>query len=359
MSQQIGIRGMGMAVPPQVRTNDWWPEEFRRRFEEKSRGDVTTPEVFTDRAKTPAQRIQFQQMLETYHDPFRGSRQRRIAEAGVKPSQLQIAAARQALERAGIDAVQLDVVLESSMPSDVPNPSNSGALIHGLGAKRAHGVSFDAGCSSFISGLALAEAMIRAGQARYVLLAHVGMLSRICDWNDPLSVNNGDGAGAVVVGPMDEGQGLLAHVSVTKGDLYDGMLVGPRGEEFWTEGKSPIVMQSRNLQAGRAIVLGTADFAKETIEIALRRAGVEKEQVTRFYSHQPSVFFNASSRLGAGLVNAQTTDTFARYASMHAANIPINLCEAQQAGQLQRGDLCVFYACGTGLNLAAAVYRWQ
>lgn len=356
---QLGIKGVGMAVPDEVRTNDAWSDAFRRRFEERSKGDVTTPEVFLSRAKSQAQRIQFGQMLETYSDPFRGSRERRVAPSHVLPSDLQVAAARQALAQAGMDARELDVVLETSMPADQPNPSNSGRLIHLLGATHAHGLTLDAGCSAFISALALGEAMIRSGQARHILVAHVGMLSRICDWEDPLSVNNGDGAAAVVLGRVEDGFGLLSHVSRTVAELHDGMAVAPRGPEFWTEGKSPIVMQSRNLDAGRQIVLGTADFAKETIERALRRAGVEKGEVTRFYSHQPSVFFNASARLGAGLDHAQTTDTFRKYGSMHAANIPINLVEAQASGQLKRGDLCVFYACGTGLNLAAAVYRWS
>lgn len=359
MSPSVGILGVGMFVPEQVRTNDWWPASFRERFEERSRSDVTTPEVFLAKATTPEQRVQCELMLESYHDPFRGSRERRVAPDGMTTSQMDVVAARQACARAGVDPSDLDLILCASLPQDVCLPHNGGILQAELRAKRAQAVMVDTACASFLSGLAVADAMIRAGQARYALVVCSSMLTRLTDYEDPASVNFGDGAGAAVVGPVASDFGFEAHASRTLGDLHSGVCVAPKHEERWYQTGGPFFLHSKNVSNGRSIVMRSADIARQAVETVLRKARRERSEISSFYAHQPMDFFVEACRRASGLGHAGTTQTFREYASVGAANIPINLAHAEAAGQLRQGDLVLLYACGGGFTWAATVLRWS
>lgn len=353
-----GILGLGVALPETVRTNAFWPGEYASRFADRAPQDVTTPEVLLSRARTETQRIQLQEMLETYHDPFRGSRERRVASDSETTVGLEVAASQEALQRAGVDPADVDVIFEFAMPGDCYVSTNAGGLQHGLGARRAQSITLDTGCSSFLSAAALADSLVRAGAARHVLVASAAIFSRLLDYHDPLSVNFGDGAGAAVIGRVASGGGFLAHAARTIGELTDGVCVGPKAEGRWYEVGGPMRLHSKNLQAGREIVMRSADYALEGVNEVLRAANLEKSDVNRFYSHQPSAFFNAACRKGSGLGHAETTDTFARFGSLGGANIPVNLYFAQQSGQLKAGDVAVLYACGAGLHWTASVLRW-
>src|SRR5688572_5994901 len=95
--ERVGILGVGSYVPEAVRKNDWWPPEFKAKFDERRQKDVTSPDVLLARAKSPAQHVQFEHMLETYNDPFRGTRERRVLDPRHPPSFMEIEAAKKAL----------------------------------------------------------------------------------------------------------------------------------------------------------------------------------------------------------------------------------------------------------------------
>jgi 3-oxoacyl-[acyl-carrier-protein] synthase-3 len=154
----FGILGTGYCVPDEVRTNEWWPRSFVERFEERARGDVTTPEVVLARAKDEDQRIQLEEMLPTIGDPFRGSRERRIAPDGTHCSDLEVEAARRALTAAGVAPSELRFIIEYSWPPDRPVPNNASLVQHRLEAYEAVALEVDSACCSFLSGLRVAEA---------------------------------------------------------------------------------------------------------------------------------------------------------------------------------------------------------
>ncbi len=356
----VGILGVGMNLPEHIRRNDWWPASFREQFDTRARTAALTPEVLLDKAKTPAQRIQFQQMLETYHDPFRGSVERRVLAEGVPPSSMEIAAARQALQRAGIDPMELGTILSFSSPGDEYMPPNARLIQAALGAKKAFAFAVDSACSSFLTGMMVAEGLIRTGQSKYVLLVTSGTLSRLADWSDPGSVNYGDGAGAAVLGPVPAGLGLEATATHTMGELHAGVCVGPLNAEVpWYAQGGPMVLHSRNVKVAREIGNNSADCAKDATDAVLRKAGIDRKAVTNFYSHQPTSWFSESCRLAAGLDHCKTTQTFTRLGGMGSANVPVNLCHAYEAGQLKQGDLALLYACGGGFNWAATLLHWS
>ncbi len=357
--ERVGILGVGSYVPAPVRRNDWWPAQFRERFEERRAKDVTSPEVLLSRAKSPAQRIQFQHMLETYNDPFRGTVERRVLEPEYAPSHMEIEAAKKALRHAGMDPADLDAIIVYSLPADNPLPCNGGILQAALDARRAQTLGVDSGCASFISGLMVGEAMIRMGQAKYVLVVSSGTQARLGDPDDPGAVNFGDGAGAVVLGPVPGQYGFEGHAIKSISAYNKAICVGPKHDQPWYQSGGPMYLFSRHLDIGREVVANSCDMALEAVEAVLRRAALEKKDITHWYSHQPVSWFSAACREAAGLAHAKSVNTFPRYAGMGPGNIGVNLDAAVENGDLAPGDKVLLYACGAGFLWAASVVTWS
>jgi len=356
----FGILGLGMAVPETVRTNDWWPKSFVERFEERAKRDVTTPEVHLERALTRGQRIQAEEMLKTYGDPFRGSKERRIAAPGDRSVDYEIDAARKALEDARTSPSEIDFVIASSSPSDEWTPGNGFALQHELGTRQAPVLTIDPGCAAFVTALGLADALLLAGRARKVLIVVSGLVSRITDWNDPASVAFGDAAAAAVVGPTRGNAGFLAHAAGAEGCYYRGLLVGPKSGGAWYEGAGRLVLHSRDFDLGRSVVMQTTHYAELAVDAVLDLAGLDRKQVMAFYCHQASSWFNAACRRAAALEHCKTVDTFEQYASAGAANVPLNLIHARAEGQLGRGDdVVLLFSLGIGIAWASCLMRWS
>jgi 3-oxoacyl-[acyl-carrier-protein] synthase-3 len=357
-SERVGILGVGAYVPKTVRTQDYWSKAWRQALAAKRPKDVTSPDVMLARARSPAQRIQFEHMLETYDDPFRGTHERRILEPQHAPSYMEIEASKKALLHANIDPIELDAIIIYSMPSDNAVPGNGGIIQGALGAKRAQTLGVDSACASFLSGFMVGELLIRTGQASRVLVVNSGAQARVGDPNDPAVVNFGDGAGAAVLGPVPAPYGFVAHAIKSYPEFHKGICVSPNHDEPWYQTGGPMYLHSRHLEIGKEVVSITADMAVEAVETVLRRAGLEKKDITHWYSHQPVSWFNAACRTAAGLAHAQTTDTFRQYAGMGPANIGVNLDAAVERNQLKPGDKVMLFACGAGYLWAATVVTW-
>jgi 3-oxoacyl-[acyl-carrier-protein] synthase-3 len=337
----FGIIGMGMDVPSTVRTNDWWPESFVRRFESRAQADITTPEVRLD------------------GDPFRGSKERRIAGADEKTSDYVFRAASRALADAQMDAHDLDCILAYSIPSDEATPGDGFLVQNRLGAKRASVIQIDTGCASFLTGLALADAMLGAGQVASVLVVVAALGSHITDWDDPVSVNFGDGAAAAVVAAVPPGTGFVGHAAGTDGSKYAGVTCGPKSDVPWYRGSGPFYLHSRNVAVGRTMVMGSTEYAELAVQEVLAHAGLTREGVTHLYCHQPACWFNAACRRALHLEHCATMDTFAEYASLGAANLGVNLVHARQLGQLERGSVVLMFSFGMGMAWASSLLRWS
>src|SRR5947207_6226513 len=140
-----------------------------------------------------------------------GIKQRRKAAPGEYTSQFAVRASREAIERAGIDPLEIDLILCATVTPDQILPSTACLIQAELGAHKAAAMDIVAACSGFIYGLSLADAMIRVGQSRYTLVIGAEILTRYVDYTDRSTcVLFGDGAGAAVLGAVEEGRGILA-----------------------------------------------------------------------------------------------------------------------------------------------------
>jgi 3-oxoacyl-[acyl-carrier-protein] synthase-3 len=348
----VGIHGVGVFLPPEVRTNDWWPREVVAKWSERVRSD------FARRSQdpTPGEAVVLAEMAAVRADPFQGAERRHVMAPGMKSSDMETAAARAALEDAGTAPSEIDVVLSASMCPDAINSPNA-CLVHrrlGLPA-RCFALQTEAACNSFQMQLGLAEGFIATGRARRVLLVQSSSLSPMMPWDQPFSAWFGDGASAVVVGPVSDGRGILGSDHYVDGQLHGALECGPPGGSWW-EGRA--VVHTPDLAKARALLLGVVDRAQQSVGGALARAGLGPDDVDFYASHQATVWFRRATQDFIGLTRARYLDTFPWAANLSPANLPLQLSLASREGLLHDGDVVAMHSGGTGIVWSATVLRW-
>src|SRR5947207_13071992 len=158
-----------------------------------------------------------------------GIKQRRKAAPDEYTSQFAVGASREAIERAGIDPSEIDLILCATVTPDQILPSTACLIQAELGAHKSAAMDIVAACSGFVYGLSLADSMIRTGQAKYVLVIGAEILTRYVDYTDRSTcVLFGDGAGAAILGPVEEGRGILAS-RIRSDGRFEEQLYAPGG----------------------------------------------------------------------------------------------------------------------------------
>jgi 3-oxoacyl-[acyl-carrier-protein] synthase-3 len=287
-----------------------------------------------------------------------GIRERRIVGPNDTTTSLGAAAARQALDRAGVTAEQLDLIVVATCTPDQFLVSQA-CLIQAEIGGNAGAVDAGAACSGFVYALSQGSVYIQAGQAQRVLVVGVDTLTRFVDWTDrSTSILFGDGAGAVVLEASDEPRGLLSTVLGADGQghkhLYIpgwGALV-PESAELFPEYRPYLQMNGR--EVFRFAVRAMGDSAAE----AVKRAGLTFADIDMLIPHQANVRIIDAAADRLDLPREKVWVNIDRYGNTSAASIPIALYEAEEAGSLHEGDNLVFVAFGGGLAWAAGVVRW-
>ena len=274
-----------------------------------------------------------------------GVRERRIAGPGERLSTLAAAAGRRALEHAGLDPSELDLVLVATMAADELTPNAAPLVAHELGARRAGAMDLGAACSGFLSGLALAAAQVESGRAEHVLLIGADLLSRLTDPADRgTAALFADGAGAVVVGPARDGGWIGPFV--LGADASDSDVIHASHAER--------LIHMRGHETFREAVrrLSEASLA------AARHTGLTVEQVDLFVYHQANTRILAAVGERLGLAPERVVSCIDRYGNTSSATIPIALAEAAGTGQLERGAKVLLGAFGAGFTWGAGVIEW-
>jgi 3-oxoacyl-[acyl-carrier-protein] synthase-3 len=288
-----------------------------------------------------------------------GIKERRVAAPEEATSDMAVEAAQEALEQAGVDAAELDLVLVGTASPDMIFPATACLVQERLGAKRAGAADVSAACSSFVYGLALAHAQVVAGLAERVLVVGADTLSRITNWKDRSTcVLFGDSAGAAVVVPSDGQRGILSFWLGADGGggplltLPAGGSRLPASYETVERGQHFIHMN------GREVFKFASRIIPRAIEEVCERAGVSVAEVDLFVPHQANVRIiqSAAERLGQPMekfyVNVQ------RYGNTSSASVPVALYEAVAEGRVRDGDLVALVAFGGGLTWASCLLRW-
>lgn len=271
-----------------------------------------------------------------------GIEERRIAGDDMETSDLAYRAAVEAISNAGISAEDLDLILVATVTPDQPFPTVSCMLQDQLGAKKAAAMDVSAACAGFMYGIVTAKQFIESGAYKYVLIVGVEKLSKITDWNDRnTAVLFGDGAGAVVMGPVSEGKGVLS---------FELGSDGSGGKHLYQE--DYIVMNGREV-----FKFAVRQMGESSINV-LEKAGLSKEDVDFLIPHQANIRIMESARQRLELPVEKMSKTVHKYGNTSAASIPISLFEELEAGKIKDGDLVVMVGFGGGLTWGAIAMRW-
>jgi 3-oxoacyl-[acyl-carrier-protein] synthase III len=283
-----------------------------------------------------------------------GIRQRHFAGKHETTAFMGTAAARAALADAGATAGDVDAIILATSTPDQAFPASALRVQAELGVKRGFGFDLSAACAGFIYGLSVADGMIRAGQARGVLVIGSEVYSRILNWKDRgTCVLFGDGAGAVFMRAStpddDERRGVLSthlHAQGTLGDILyvDGAVGQPD--------KPGYLMMN-----GREVFRHAVTRLAEAVEEALAANGLTNSDIDWLVPHQANRRIIDAMGRKLGLPSERVVVTVDRHANTSAASVPLALAEACADGRIRRGDLVLLEALGGGLTWGSALVR--
>jgi 3-oxoacyl-[acyl-carrier-protein] synthase III len=272
-----------------------------------------------------------------------GIEERRIASDEVDTSDMAFEAAKDALRDAGLSANDIDLILVATVTPDQPFPSVACMIQERLEAKNAAAMDISAACSGFMYGMVTAKQFIESGAYKHVLVVGVEKLSKIVDWNDRnTAVLFGDGAGAVVMGPVAEGHGILS---------FELGADGSGGKHLYQE-KDFITMNGREV-----FKFAVRQMGESSVNV-LDKAGLTKEDVDFLIPHQANIRIMEASRQRLELPEEKMSKTVQKYGNTSAASIPISLVEEVEAGKIKDGDVIVLVGFGGGLTWGAIALRW-
>ena len=288
-----------------------------------------------------------------------GIKQRRKAAPGEYTSQFASLASQQAIERAGIHANDLDLILCATVTPDQILPSTACLIQAQLGANKAAAMDIVAACSGFIYGITIAEPMIRSGQIKYALIIGAELLTRYVDYTDRSTcVLFGDGAGAAILGPVEADRGVLA-AKIRSDGRYEEQLYAPGGGTkggFTAEtiARGDHFFKMKGNEVFKVAVRSMNDISRQV----LCQAGLKTGDIDLFIPHQ------ANQRITEAVANQLKVDmsrvysNIARTGNTSSASIPICLDECVESERVKPGDNVLMASFGGGFTWGAVAMRW-
>jgi len=317
---EVSITGLGVNVPERVVTND----ELARHVD-------TSDEWIMERT---------------------GIRERRMASLDEALSDLAMPAAERALEQAGADAKDIDLLIVATVTPDMMFPSTGAILADRLGATKAAAYDMTAGCTGFVYALAQAYGMIAGGLSKKALVIGGDLLSRLLDWTDRSTlVLFGDGVGAVVLEPTEE-QGFLGFELGADGSGGENLWLPGSGSRHFEDPDKAIKMNGREVFkfATRVLVQSAEDI--------LDRCGIAKEDIDVYVPHQANVRIIDHATKKLGFPSEKVVVNVERYGNTSSGSIPLALRDGIDDGRIRKGSLVLMTGMGAGLTWGSALLRW-
>ncbi|MGE5562240.1 MAG: beta-ketoacyl-ACP synthase III [Bacillota bacterium] len=280
-----------------------------------------------------------------------GIRSRYVAGEGETTASLAVDAARRALEHAGIDATDIDLIVLATATPDQTFPSSATKVQATLGIRDCIAFDVHAVCTGFLYALSVADSMLRAGNAEKALVIGAETFSRILDWEDRATcVLFGDGAGALVLGAEHGESGILATKLHADGRHNDLLFVDGGPSTTGTVGK----LRMKGREVFRHAVVNLADVLNEV----LSDAGLSAADVDWVVPHQANARILDATAKKLGLPAEKVVVTVDQHANTSAASVPLALDTAVRDGRIKRGDVVVLEAMGGGFTWGAAALRY-
>jgi 3-oxoacyl-[acyl-carrier-protein] synthase-3 len=283
-----------------------------------------------------------------------GIRERRIAAPEEALTDLALPAARAALEQAGVEAKDVDLLVCATVTPDMMFPTSSALLADELGAPDAAAYDLLAGCTGFMYALAQAYGMMAAGLAQRALVVGGDVLSRILDWTDRSTlVLFGDGAGAVVLERVEQPGFLGFELGADGGGGIHLSLPGSGSRRIEDASANGFVHMN-----GREVFKFATRVLVSSAEAVLDRCGVSVDEVDVYVPHQANVRIMDHAAQKLGIPRERMVVNVDRYGNTSSGSIPLALADAQREGRLKKGDLVLMTGMGAGLTWGSGLMEW-
>jgi 3-oxoacyl-[acyl-carrier-protein] synthase-3 len=317
-------------------------------------GTYVPPRVLTN--------ADFEKMVETTDEWIltrTGIRERHVVDKGVATSDLAVEAAKSALAERGIDASEIEAIVVATVTPDMFFPSTACLVQHKLGIKGIWGFDLSAACSAFVYALQAGAQFVSTGAHKKVLVIGADVMSSILDYTDRATcILFGDGAGAVILEPAEDGEGIIDFVHEIDGSgacaLYmpGGGSLHPSTHET-VDKKMHVVHQD-----GQAVFKYAVRKMGEACEKLLARNGVKASDIDCFIPHQANQRIIKATADRVGLRPETVIINIDRYGNTTAGTIPLAMQTAREDGRLKKGDLVLLASVGAGFTIGATLLRW-
>jgi len=288
-----------------------------------------------------------------------GIRERHIVDKGVATSDLGVQAAKRALAERGIAPSDLDAIIVATVTPDMLFPCSACLVQHKLGAKRVWGFDLNAACSSFLYALQVGARFVASGAHQKVMVIGADVMSSIIDYTDRATcVIFGDGAGAVILEPAEDSEGIIDFLHEVDGSggcslfMPGGGSLNPASHETVSQ-KMHYVHQD-----GQAVFKFAVRKMAELCEDLLERNGLTSEDIDVFVPHQANKRIITATADRLKMPIEKVIIDIDRYGNTTSATIPLAMNSARQQGKLNKGDLVLLAAVGAGFTVGTALVRW-
>lgn len=288
-----------------------------------------------------------------------GIKERHIAASNQTTSDLATEAGKRALEDAGLQPSQIDLIIVATATADRKAPSTAAFVQHKLNAYNAAAFDVSAVCSGFLFAMSVASQYIASGVYNHVLVIGADTFSRITDWTRRDCIFFGDGAGAAVLSVAEASEGFLAYRLYTDTSIeMTGFTVPAGGSEI------PLTEENLNdgLQYfqmnGKQVFASATKALPRAINQVLEDTGLSIDEIDFMIPHQPSIRILKTTAEMIGLPFEKVMHNMEKYANTSGATIPILLDECNKSGKIKKGDIILFAAVGSGWTYGASIIKW-
>ncbi len=305
----------------------------------------------------------FEKIVDTSDEWVRsrtGIQRRHVVEPGTPTSDLVVPAAREALRRRGVGPEELDLIIVATVTPDMLFPATACIVQNKLGASRAWGFDVSAACSGFLYALTMGAQFIQTGAHQKVLVVGADVMTSILNYEDRSTcVLFGDGAGAVLLEPGEDGSGVLdfSHEVDGSGACYLNM---PAGGSLRPATHETVDQKLHYVQQQGAYVFKYAvrKFA-ESAERLLLRNDFTATDVDLFVAHQANIRIIEAAQKRIGLPDEKVVKNIHEYGNTTAATIPLALATALDEKRIDEGHLVLLTAVGAGFTVGSVLVRWS
>ena len=289
-----------------------------------------------------------------------GIKSRHIAAEGENTSDLATEAAKNALENAGVEATDIDLIIVGTITPDTLTPATACYVQHNIGATKALAFDVSAACSGFLYAMQVAKDMIAAGTFKNALIIGAEKLSAFTNWSDRNTcVLFGDGAGAAVLTAGKEGLGKILATELGTNGAQTSILNIPGGGSACptTVSNADLKLASLAMQ-GREVFKHAVNVMKRSAEKVIEEAGLSSENIQQVIPHQANLRIIDAIADRLTIPNEKVFVNLHKYGNTSAAAVAIALDEAHREKKFERGDNIVLVGFGAGLTWAAAAIEW-